>query len=396
MNHWHGRLTRALAPLAAVALLVSTAAPAANTPLRIMAANITSGNYQSYDPGEGTRIFQGLDPDLVMIQEFNYGDNSSTAIRNWVTSTFGSSFSYYREAGADIPNGVISRYPIIASGEWDDPYVSNRDFAWARIDIPGSKDLWAISLHLLTSSSTSRNNEAVSLKSFINTYVPAGDYLAIAGDLNTASRTETAITTLSSVVVTAAPYPVDNLGNSNTNSSRSKPYDWVLVDTDLEAVEVPVAIGSYQFQNGLVFDSRVYTPLADVAPVLYGDSGATNMQHMAVVRDFSIPGTTTTTTLLNVSSSVSQGKWKNYTVNIPAGSSKFSVVMTGTGNGDLYIRAGSSYPTLTTYDYRPYLADSNESVTITPTSTPPLVSGQYWISVYGRTSATYTITATVQ
>lgn len=361
-----------------------------------MAANITSGNYQSYDPGEGTRIFQGLDPDLVMIQEFNYGDNSSTAIRNWVTSTFGSSFSYYREAGADIPNGVISRYPIIASGEWDDPYVSNRDFAWARIDIPGSKDLWAISLHLLTSSSTSRNNEAVSLKSFINTYVPAGDYLAIAGDLNTASRTETAITTLSSVVVTAAPYPVDNLGNSNTNSSRSKPYDWVLVDTDLEAVEVPVAIGSYQFQNGLVFDSRVYTPLADVAPVLYGDSGATNMQHMAVVRDFSIPGTTTTTTLLNVSSSVSQGKWKNYTVNIPAGSSKFSVVMTGTGNGDLYIRAGSSYPTLTTYDYRPYLADSNESVTITPTSTPPLVSGQYWISVYGRTSATYTITATVQ
>jgi len=35
-----------------------------------------------------------------------------------------------------------------------------------------------------------------------------------------------------------------------------------------------------------VFDSRVYTPLSDVAPVLSTDSAATNMQHMAVVRDF--------------------------------------------------------------------------------------------------------------
>ena len=27
--------------------------------IRLMAANITSGNVQSYDPGEGIRIFQG-------------------------------------------------------------------------------------------------------------------------------------------------------------------------------------------------------------------------------------------------------------------------------------------------------------------------------------------------
>jgi hypothetical protein len=35
-----------------------------------------------------------------------------------------------------------------------------------------------------------------------------------------------------------------------------------------------------------VFDSRVYTPLEDVAPVLRADSQATNMQHMPVVKDF--------------------------------------------------------------------------------------------------------------
>jgi endonuclease/exonuclease/phosphatase family metal-dependent hydrolase len=118
--------------------------------VRLMAANISSGNYQNYDPGHGIRIFQGTRPDVVMIQEFNYGDNSATAIRNFVNTAFGSSFYYYREGAAQIPNGVISRWPILASGEWDDPYVSNRDFAWARIDIPGPKDLWVVSVHLLT------------------------------------------------------------------------------------------------------------------------------------------------------------------------------------------------------------------------------------------------------
>jgi len=43
--------------------------------LRLVAANTTSGTQQSYDPGHGIRIFQGLKPDVVMIQEFNYGDN---------------------------------------------------------------------------------------------------------------------------------------------------------------------------------------------------------------------------------------------------------------------------------------------------------------------------------
>jgi endonuclease/exonuclease/phosphatase family metal-dependent hydrolase len=364
-----------------------------------MAANITSGNYQNYDPGHGTRIFQGLDPDVVLIQEFNYGDNSAGAIAGWVQSTFGSGFTYYREGGAQIANGVVSRWPIVESGEWDDPYVSNRDFAWARIDIPGSKDLWAVSVHLLTSSSSTRNNEAVSLKSFIQSKVPAGDYLVIGGDFNTGTRSESALGTLSALVVTAAPWPVDTNGNGNTNSSRAKPYDWVLADTDLAAYEVPVAIGSNAFQNGLVFDSRSYTPLSEVAPVQSGDSGATNMQHMAVVRDFSVPDGGSgggAVTLLDVSASVAQGAWKNYTVNVAAGVTQLQIDMTGSGDGDLYVRAGASYPTLTQYDFRPYLSGSNESVTITPQTSPPLQTGQYWISVHGYTAATFTLKAVVE
>lgn len=257
--------------------------------VRLMAANISSGNKQSYDPGEGIRIFQGIKPDVVMIQEFNYRTNSSADIRGFVDSTFGASFAYYREGGAQIPNGVISRYPILDSGEWDDGQVSNRDFAWARIDIPGPVDLWAISVHLLTSGSGKRKAEASELASYIAAKIPAGDYVAIGGDFNTDTRTEAALGTLSSTVVTSNPPPADATGNSNTNASRGKPYDWVLADPDLDAYKTATIIGSSTFANGLVVDTRRYSPISEIAPAVASDSASTNMQHMAIVRDFLIP-----------------------------------------------------------------------------------------------------------
>ncbi|AKJ07541.1 endonuclease/exonuclease/phosphatase family metal-dependent hydrolase [Archangium gephyra] len=257
--------------------------------VRLMAANISSGNYQSYDPGHGTRIFQGTKPDVVMIQEFNYGDNSATAIRNFVNTAFGSTFYYYREAGAQIPNGVISRWPIVASGEWDDPYVTNRDFAWARINIPGPRDLWVVSVHLLTADATTRNNEASNLVSRIKASIPTGDYLAIGGDFNTDTRSESSFSTFAQVVTTGSPYPADRNGNTNTNATRAKPYDHVLVDSDLRAYQTSTVIGSSSFSAGLVVDTRVYSPLSDISPALSTDSGATNMQHMAVIKDFVVP-----------------------------------------------------------------------------------------------------------
>lgn len=265
------------------------AAVDAETPIRIMAANLTSGSNYRYET-PGIHIFQGLDPDIIMIQEFNYGTSSAADLRAFVDLAFGPEFSYFREVSTDIPNGIISRYPIKSAGEWDDTYVSNRDFVWARIDIPGSKDLWAVSVHLLTSDSGSRNKEATQLVSYLTTKgIPASDYLVIGGDLNTSSRTESCITTFSKVVNTASPYPVDQKNNGNTNAGRSKPYDWVMVDADLKAWQIPVLEGSNTFTNGLVFDSRTYTPLTDVSPVVSSDSGASGMQHMAVVKDFLVP-----------------------------------------------------------------------------------------------------------
>ena len=293
-------LLLAFAPACALGSLDDPADPASDGPigearqaldvrLRVMTGNLSSGNYQSYDPGHGSRIFQGALPDIVMIQEFNYGSNGAADLRSFVDTAFGTSFSYYREAGAQLPNGIISRYPILASGEWNDASVSNRDFAWARIDIPGPVDLWAVSVHLLTSSSSSRTTEAKSLVSYINAAVPAGDYLIIGGDLNTGSRSEACVTTLAQVAVTAGPWPADKNGNTNTNASRGSPYDWLLADADLNARKTPVVIGSKTYTNGLVVDTRVYTPLAEISPALVGDSGAANMQHMGVIRDFWIP-----------------------------------------------------------------------------------------------------------
>jgi endonuclease/exonuclease/phosphatase family metal-dependent hydrolase len=268
---------------------VSSEAPLLTARVRLMAANTTSGNYQNYDPGHGIRIFQGTRPDVVMIQEFNYGDNSATAIRDFVNTAFGSSFSYYREGGAQIPNGVISRWPILASGEWDDPYVTNRDFAWARIDVPGPRDLWVVSVHLLTSDATTRNNEASSLVSRIKANIPVGDYLVIGGDFNTSTQTESCFSTFSQVVTTSGPYPADQNGNSNTNAGRTKPYDHVLVDSDLRAYQTSTVIGASTYSAGLVVDTRVYSPLSEIYPAQYGDSAATNMQHMAIIKDFVIP-----------------------------------------------------------------------------------------------------------
>ncbi|NBV97093.1 MAG: hypothetical protein EBT30_06030 [Verrucomicrobia bacterium] len=265
----------------------------ANRTLRTMAANTTSGTGQKYE-GPGTRIFQGLLPDIVMIQEFNVGGNSQSEIRSWLDTTFGTNFSYFRESSGSIPNGVISRWPILRSGSWDDgdDAVSDRGFAWAQIDIPGPRNLWVISFHLKASSGSSnssrRNAQAQTLVGLIQANVPTDDYLLIGGDANTYSYSEACLDTLSALVDVSAPRPVDQGGDADTNAGRSSPYDWVMAEPELDALEVPVTIGSLSFATGLVFDSRVFSDLSLVSPVQSGDSGVTGMQHMAVVRSFRV------------------------------------------------------------------------------------------------------------
>jgi len=266
-------------------------APLPREHLRIVAGNLSTGNNQNYDSGEGERIFTGLKGDVILIQEFNIGDKSPAAAQTFVETVCGPGCSYFQEPPAtyNIPNGIITRFPILASGSWDDPSTTDRDFAWAQIDLPGPVDLYAVSVHLLTTGATQRATQATNLVALVNANVPAGSYVVIGGDLNTENRSEAATTTFDSIVDTEAPYPADAAKNDNTNQPRSKPHDWVMASPNLMASIVPVTIGAQSFSAGLVVDTRVYSPIADLAPALTTDSAATSMQHMAVVRDFMIP-----------------------------------------------------------------------------------------------------------
>lgn len=266
-----------------------------NTTLRVMAANITTGNNQRYE-GPGMRIFRALQPDVIAVQEFNYaspngaGISTPAAIREMVDSAFGTNFFYYREAGSGyfIPNGIISRWPILTNGTWDDAQVPDRGFAWARIDIPGTNDLYVVSVHLHSGGgSSSRAAEATNLRALIQASFPSNAFIVVAGDFNTDTRSETALNTFRTFLSDAA-IPTDQAGDPDTNLSRAKPYDYVLSSFNLASNQTTTVVGTNRFANGLVFDSRVRPLLFDPSVVFTNDSSAVNMQHMAVVKDFRI------------------------------------------------------------------------------------------------------------
>ena len=262
--------------------------------IRAVAANLTSDSNQSYSPdngnhsnpeGAGARILKALKPDIVMIQEFN----TSIPVRQWINDTLGDNYFFMREEGMQIPNGIISRFPILAFGSWDDPELTNREFAWAQIRLPDKNDLWVVSVHLHSKGGTSREREAAALANFIKVKIPKDALILVGGDFNTRSADEPCFKQLARVVIIPEKPPTDQLGNIATNAPRNRTYDWVLASPLLDQVTVPVKLADAEFSHGLVFDSRVFEPLGKVPPVQKTDSGVPNMQHMAVARDFKIP-----------------------------------------------------------------------------------------------------------
>ena len=153
---------------------------------------------------------KGLKPDVVLIQEFN----TEIGTQQWVTETFGADYKFAKEDGLGIPNGIVSRFPIVAEGEWDDPTQSNRDFAWAKIRLPNGRNLWAVSVHLKAGGEReTRERQAEELVRRIRANIPAEDYVVLGGDLNTSSRTESCIAEFGEIFQTARPYPEDQRGD---------------------------------------------------------------------------------------------------------------------------------------------------------------------------------------
>ena len=277
--------------LTLLALGLARAEPLA---IRVVAANLTSDSKQAYSPdngnhsnpeGAGTRILKALKPDIVLIQEFN----TTVPERQWINKTLGEEFVFMKEKGMRIPNGIISRFPIVGSGSWNDPVLNNREFAWARLRLPEKRDLWVVSVHLHSKGDSSRARQSAALAKYIATNVPKDALLIIGGDLNTRTTEESCFKELAAVVVIPDHPPADRHGDITTNAPRNRPYDWVLASRSLDPSAVPVKLGGAEFSHGLVFDSRTFEPLAKVPPVQMNDSGVPFMQHMAVVRDFLLP-----------------------------------------------------------------------------------------------------------
>lgn len=265
-----------------------------NDSVSVLAGNITSGNNQQY-VGAGTRILQALLPDVALLQEFEM--TNGTTHRAWVNETFGTNFHYYVETeGTDnIPNGIVSRWPILDSGEWTDPLVGDRDFAWATIDVPGTQHLHAVSVHLKASSGyeSTRTSQARSLTNNValKGWLTNG-FVVIGGDFNLQVRTETALKVLTNIV-SDMRQSADQVGNRNTNSGRDNPYDLVLPSYNLDARNKTYNAWGYSFPNGIVFDTRITWANGLPPPALADDSADFNMQHMAAMKVFELEITST-------------------------------------------------------------------------------------------------------
>lgn len=268
--------------------------------VRVVAGNVTSGNYQSYDPGHGIRILQALQPDIVLVQEMNYLNNTAVDYQAFSDSILGPSYFAVDDANFQIPNGVISVWPIIASGYWDDPSLSNRELFWAEIDIPGSVDLFVVSVHLHTNPPSDQVEAAQVIVSGVQAHQqshPGGFYYVVGGDFNGTDAVTVDGFGTDSAFDIAAPFPVDDDGNPYTNAPRTSHYDFILTDSTLGALQIPVEYQSNfggplrSYVDGLVFDTRTFTQgqLDEYfSPTLVADSDAAGMQHMAVVKDFFI------------------------------------------------------------------------------------------------------------
>lgn len=86
---------------------------------------------------------------------------------------------------------------------------------------------------------------------------------------------------------------------------------------------------------------------------------------------------------------VSTGSWSStYTLAVAAGKTATISIAGGTGDADLYVRAGST-PTTTSYTCRPYKTGNAETCTLTPTSNTTYYIRVYAYSAFSGVTLTY-------
>ncbi|MCC6449191.1 MAG: choice-of-anchor J domain-containing protein [Candidatus Aureabacteria bacterium] len=295
-----GRCTRCLT-LAVCCFLLSTASPGGSVAradeLRVMSWNVSKLTTKAGI--ETVRIIQGLQPDVACLQEWYVDYPGDYDFDGWVSTAFGAEFVYHRASSGYQPNGIVSRWDILSSGSWPDLQRANYYHDWAVIDLPGATNLQVVSVHLHSSDEAIRKAQIKDVIDYIETNFSNSHYLMLGGDFNTANRTSEPIPTLlnstnwsgSCWVTTSDGTPTDQAGgDDDTNVNRTYNYDWLIPNTLLGAEIMNLDLGedSGAYAGGIVFDSRVFTPLSAVAPAQYGDTANGDQDHCPVMKSYDV------------------------------------------------------------------------------------------------------------
>ena len=84
-----------------------------NDSFSIATANLVDSSFKFQ--AEAQRMLEGLKPDIIAAQEFNIANGETH--RSFIDRTLGTNYEFYVE-NTSLPNGIVSRWPILASGWW--------------------------------------------------------------------------------------------------------------------------------------------------------------------------------------------------------------------------------------------------------------------------------------
>jgi len=167
----------------------------------------------------------------LFCSEANVGKHTQYEFDEFIAEAFGpkpdgkQDIWFFREPRTPIvtsPNAIVSRFPLINAGTWQDSQATDRNFVWARLQISEKVELWVVSVHLLSQNKTStvRNKEVQELIGFLQSHVPTDAFLLIGGDFNTKSEKEQCMQTLNQSGVVFLP---SNIRSTNPKVPTQTP-----------------------------------------------------------------------------------------------------------------------------------------------------------------------------
>ncbi|HNX49700.1 MAG TPA: pre-peptidase C-terminal domain-containing protein [Thermoanaerobaculaceae bacterium] len=169
---------------------------------------------------------------------------------------------------------------------------------------------------------------------------------------------------------------------------------------DAYAVVSSSTPGAAYFAYASVIDARTGDPV-QVVPVGQDEEPATTAGlegglHSGPADIAFADPVTALTSGVPVQDSVAEGAYEHYSITVPADPVRLEVRTTNSqADIDLFLRFGAQVDA-STNDYAALTGSGDETITVTPTSTPrPLQPGTWYIAVKGYRASPYTLTATV-